>query len=308
MKGTLYAGFMERRGRKIFEAAGCYWYEVNQRMIMSIPYHEPMDPAPSEVIELVRRTRSVGARYLAPEGDGLVGGLYLRRKAPYEVTTVHRKARNRLRHALEKCSVREVEKSELQARGLQLNLDTMTRQGRFDAEFGEPAQWNRLVEAIYSSRGVKVFGAFAEGLLAAYAITLTEERWLHILHTFSASEFLSDYFPNEALTFELTRCAAEDPRVDSVSYGVAGLVNGAGLHEYKLRHGYEFVPYGYAFLLHPAARLALANPLSTWGIRSARRLWPSMQTIERIASVVEGARATSTRHGRPTLTQELDLG
>jgi hypothetical protein len=291
---------MRRRGRPIFEGAGCYWYGVSPRMIMSIPYHEPMDPAADALFDLLGRARSIGARYLAREGNGLSGGLYVRRKSPYDMSAIHHKSRSPLRRALDKCVVREVERTELLAQGLQANLDSMTRQGRFDAEFGTERQWRRVVEASYASPGVKVMGSFVDGALAAYSITLTEDRWYHILHAFSAQKFLADYFPNTALTFELTRAAMENPDVDHVSYGVAGLVNGAGLHQYKLRHGYEFVPYGYGFVLHPAARFALANPISAGALRSARRLFPKLQVFERVASVLDGARGTSLDTNAPS--------
>ena len=311
MKGRLYAEFMERRGRRIFEGAGCYWYDVSRGLIMGIPYHEPIDPAADEMRDLLSRARRIGARYLASEGNGLSGGLYLRRKSPYDITSVHRKSRNRLRHAIEKCVVRPVEKSELRAQGMQLNLDTMARQGRFDAEFGEPRQWERLVDAAYNSTGVAVMGAFAEGALAAWSVTLKEDGWFHILHQFSGNAWLSDWVPNEAVTFGLTKAAMEDPEVDAVSYGVEGLVKGPGLHEYKLRHGYEFVPFGYAFALHPAASWLLANPASAWGIQTAHRLLPRVQVLERMGSVVEGARLTRGNQATdrvPTMAEEMRHG
>jgi hypothetical protein len=293
MKGMLYAEYMRRRGRAIFEGAGCYWYSVHQRMIMSIPYHEPMEPSSAELSGLLSSSKRIGARYLTRQGNGLAGGLYVRRKSPFDISSIHHKSRSPLRRALEKCVVREVDRAELLAQGMQCNLDSMTRQGRFDSEFGVGNNWRRVVDATYASTAVKVIGSFVDGTLAAYSITLTEDRWHHILHAFSAQKFLSEYFPNTALTFELTRAAMENPAVDQVSYGVAGLVNGAGLHQYKLRHGYEFAPYGYAFALHPAARFALTNSLSTWGLKSARRYFPGAQFLERAAAVLDGARATS---------------
>lgn len=307
MKGKLYAAFMERRGRRIFEGAGCYWHDVGQRMIMSIPYHEPMEPPADAVTDLLRRHNLLGARYLAPEGNGLAGGLYLRRKGPYDIKSVHHMSRNRLRRGLAKCTVRPVEKSELLEQGLALNLDTMKRQGRYDSEFGEPAQWARLVEACYASEGVCVMGSFVEDALASHAITLTEEGCVHIMHVFSSARFIDEFFPAKALTFTLTK-RVEEPEIDSVSYGVAGLVHGAGLHEYKTRYGYDFIPYGYAFVLHPLAHLALANSLTSWALRRARQKWPEKQTFERIQSVVEGARLTTPHRLQPRLTEELPLG
>jgi hypothetical protein len=296
MKGQLYAAFMERRGRRILAGAGCYWYGVNPRMIMSIPYQEKMDLPVEEIQHLLRRYRIMGARYLTDIRNGLAGGVYVRQKSPYTISSVDRKAKNAVRRSLEKCTLREVEKDELRRQGLQLNLDTMARQKRFDPEFGLERFWRRLVDAAYGSPGVKVMGAFANGALAAYVITLTEDRWVHLLHQFSATRLLGECFPNNALTFGLTKAAMENPSVDVICCGLAGLVEGQGLHQYKLHHGYQFIPYGYAFVLHPAIRCLLANPVSARGIQHAQRFFPGVQLFERIGSVIEGARMTQPRN------------
>lgn len=72
---------MQRRGRRIFEACGHYWYEVPGRMLMSIHYHEPANPSAADLRDLLSRTRHVGAHYLGAAGTGLSGGLYVRLSA-----------------------------------------------------------------------------------------------------------------------------------------------------------------------------------------------------------------------------------
>jgi hypothetical protein len=295
MKGRLYAEFMERRGRHVFEGAGCYWYDAGCQMIMSIPYHEEMNPSTQEIRALLRAHKRLGARYLTHRG-GLPGGLYVRPKSPYGISSIDRRARNQVRRGLAQCIVREVEKKELRSQGLRINLDTMERQGRFEHEFGEERPWSRFVDAAYESRGVTVWGAFVGRALAAYVVALTEDRWTHLLYQFSGARWLAEYFPNHALTFGVTKAGMEDPAIDAISYGVAGLVQTEGLHRYKLHHAYQFIPFGYAFVLRPAAHFLLANAVSTWGIRTAHRLRPNAQLFKRIGSVVEGARSTPLNH------------
>jgi hypothetical protein len=290
MKGKLYAEFMEHRGRNVFYGAGSHWYEVERGMIMALPYHEVIDPSDEPLLELLARTRSVGARYLTTAGNGLNGGLYVRRKSAYDEMSLHKKSRNRLRRALEKCAVREVEEDELRSQGLDIN-----RQGRSDPEFGEQRRWNRLVDACYARSGIKVMGAFADGRLAAYAVNLTEDGWLHILHMFSGTSWLAEHFPNDALAFHITKAGMEAAEVDQISYGVAGLSQSAGLHQFKERYGYEFVPRGYAFVLRPWVRSVLVNPASAWAIRRARALFPNRNALERIGSVALGASLTGSQ-------------
>jgi hypothetical protein len=296
MKGQLYAEFYERRGRRIFEAAGHYWYEAPCRMLMSIPYHEQMNPPPEAIHELLGRTKHAGARYLCPAGIGLSGGLYLRRSRPFDIMSVQNHKRTRMRKALSRCVVREVEKAELEAQGLAMNLETMERQGRFDPEFGWKRPWRRLLDACYGGKGVKVMGSFVKDELAAYAVTLEEDGGLHILHQFSANRFLNECYPNDALTFTITKSGMDNGDIEFVSYGVAGLTNGDTLHNYKLRNGYEFIPYGYAFVLHDSIDWLLANSLSVAAADKAYKWFPRLQFLERVASVAKGARFTKRPH------------
>ena len=69
----------------------------------------------------------------------------------YDFPCVHARQRSKVRRGLEMFTIRPVEESELLRQGLQLNTDTMVRQGRYDPEFGEPARWERLVKAVYGS-------------------------------------------------------------------------------------------------------------------------------------------------------------
>ena len=304
MRGEGYARFMELRGRRIVEAAGVHWYSVNVRIYMNIPYHEPLNPAPGELERMLRGVNGLGARFPSLDRAGLPSGLYVRRQKHYDLSVISPKQRTRVRRALESCQVRPVEESELLTQGLQCNLDTMERQARYDPEFGKPRQWKRLVNAIRQSPTVTPIGAFIDGRLAAYVITYREDGWLHILHQMSRRDTLHK-FPNHVLTFQVTRQAAEDPSLKAVCYGLVGLVAGNGLHEYKLSFDYEVLPQNSVFLLHPAVA-GLMNSAPMVGLVSAmRKLRPRNQLLERIESVLMGARlAHLGRHAAPRLDSD----
>ena len=89
---------------------------------------------------------------------------------------------------LEICTIRPVEPAELLQNGLQLNLETMERQGRYDAEFGDPARWKRFVEAVRQSPGVSVTGAYLSGKLSMYIVTCRDGQCLHMLYKMSRAE------------------------------------------------------------------------------------------------------------------------
>lgn len=192
-----------------------------------------------------------------------------------------------MRRGLEQLEIRPVDKSELLTQGLQLNLDTMSRQGRNDAEFGGERQWKRLVDAVYGCSGVSAIGAFRANRLSAYGILCREGRGLYILHHMSRSADLRCY-PNHVLTYEITRRASEDASLDFVSYGLGSPVRAPGLHDYKSRFGYVYSRQNSVITFHPWLGSLVSRPAHALA-RSMRRLRPRDYMLAQIESVIGGA-------------------
>jgi len=285
-RGGELARFMELRGRHVKQAAGVYWHSVGWRLYMSMPYQLSLDPDPGEIREMLRSVGGLGARFPSTCWPGLPSGLYVCRRKDYDFSAIQPRYRTKVRRGLERCIFRHVEPPELLAEGLELNRDTMRRQGRFDPEFSRSKPWERLVSAVFEVPAVEATGAYIDGRLSAYAITYREDGWLHILHQMSREEDLHHY-PNHALTFHLTQRLALEPELEAVSLGQASLVRLPGLHAYKLRLGYELIPRSSAICLHPALAVVLASPPAA---RLARWLRPCDQRLERVSQVMEGAR------------------
>jgi hypothetical protein len=240
---------------------------------------------------MIREHRASGARFPSTTWTGLESGLYVLRRRDYDIGSLHVKHRPRVRHGQQHFEVRLAEKAQLLEQGCALNLSTMARQGRYDPEFGEPRRWEKLVEAAFGCPGVSVPAAFSGSRLAAYMITCREQKWLHILHQMSRQEDLPD-FPNHLLTYTVTGQAAADTSLEAVCYGYVPLFAADGLHEYKLRFGYEMVPHRSAIQLHPVLKVVLNRPVARAAVRAARRLRWKDQHLETIATVLEGARAS----------------
>jgi hypothetical protein len=289
LPGHILARFLELRGRRIVKACGTLWYSVPGRFLMSLPYQRMLDPAPGELRSLIREAGAFGLRFPSVNWTGLASGLYVLRRREYDLRSLHAKHRPRVRHALENFEFRPAEKKQLLEQGRELNLTTMARQGRYDPEFGESRQWERLVEAAFSCPGIAFPAVFCGARLAAYMVTCREHGWLHILHQMSRQEDLPN-FPNHLLTYRVTEQAAADPSVETVCYGCVPLFAADGLHEYKLRFGYELIPHRSAIQLHPLLGAVLAHPAGRGVVRLARRLCRNDQRLETIESVLEGAR------------------
>jgi hypothetical protein len=255
---------------------------------MSLPYQTMLNPDPRELRAMIQDAGVFGARFPSSEWTGLESGLYLLRRRKYELDSVHVKHRPRVRRGLQSFEVRPARREELMTQGWALNLSTMARQGRYDPEFGERRRWEKLVEAAFACAEVSIPAAFCGPRLAAYMITCRENRWLHILHQMSRQEDLPN-FPNHVLTFTVTRDAAADESLDSVCYGYVPLFSADGLHEYKLRFGYELVPHRSSVQLHPTLNITLNNPLARTAIRIGRALRRQNQYLETIQTVLKGA-------------------
>jgi hypothetical protein len=262
---------------------------------MSLPYQAMLNPDPEELRRMIRETRGFGARFPSLSWTGLESGLYLVRKHKYDIGSLHTKHRPRVQRGLQCFEVRPAEKAQLLAQGRELNLSTMARQRRYDPEFGEPKRWEKLVDAAFACPEISFPAAFSGTRLVAYMVTCREQNWLHILHQMSRQEDLPN-FPNHLLTYSVTGQAAADATLEAICYGCAPLFAADGLHEYKLRFGYEMVPHRSAVRLHPALDALLNRPAARAALRVARRWRTEDQRLETIDSVLVGARLS----GPPT--------
>jgi hypothetical protein len=292
--GSVLARFLELRGRRVVKACGALWYDVPGHFMMSLPYQSLLDPDPEELRAMIRQCGAAGVRFPSTSWSGLDSGLYIMRRRRYDIDTVHVKHRPRVRRGLEHFRVRPATKAELLKHGRELNLSTMGRQGRYDDEFGNPRRWHTFVEAAFTCTEICCPAAFVGSRMAAYMVTCREQGWLHILHQMSNHDDLAD-FPNHVLTYTVTKEALADESLDTVCYGYLPLFSADGLHEYKQRFGYEFVPHSSAIQLHPTVDSVLNNCLTRAAVRVARWFGPRNQRMETVETVLQGA-----RRSRPT--------
>ncbi|HKE24423.1 MAG TPA: hypothetical protein VKB88_18800 [Bryobacteraceae bacterium] len=292
LPGSVLARFLELRGRRIIHACAALWYTIPGRFLMSLPYERMLSPEPQEMQRMLRDARVFGARFPSLIWTGLESGLYVLNPGHYDLGSLHVKHRPRVRHALKCFEFRLAQKAELLDQGRALNLTTMSRQGRYDPEFGDARRWERFVEAAFACPGISVPAVFSGSRLSAYMITCREQGWLHILHQMSRLEDLSD-FPNHLLTYSVSSQAASDTTIESVCYGYVPLFSADGLHEYKLRFGYRLIPHRSAIQLHPVLKAGAEQPVARAAVHLARRLRPHDQRLETIESVLNGARSSA---------------
>ncbi len=290
MLGVKTAKFFERRGRRIEEFGGVLWHGMEKRTLIALPYHLDLSMAREDAERLLWKTNSAGIRYGSSGQAGSPCGIYTIRDKNYGFDNLSRSYRRDVKIGLKKCEVREVGGETLLSEGLRLNLDTMGRQGRWEAEYGEPKQFERLVRAIEDSDSVFALGSFVGERLGAYAICVREDGWLHHLHQFSLRELLNEHC-NHALCFEMMRTQMAHPEVEAFCDGFAPLVALDGLDDFKKRQGCALEARNTVSVLHPLIDRTLASDTGRALLERLRVRRPQDQRIGRVVSIVDAARA-----------------
>ncbi len=292
--GERLAELLERRGRKVAEAGGVWWanVDIDSRYYTSLPDQVSVDVRREAVQALLRRVGGAVARYPSQSQAGLPCGAYVVQDRGYALQKLQKRTRNFVRRGLESCQLRPVERQELLVQGLELNLDTMARHGRVRPEFGDPQTWARTVAAVYETRGSECWGAFVGDQMASYVMSCRDANWEHLLIQMSRTELLKSY-PNHAIDYFLIERAMAIPEIHGVCLGSLPLRPGEGLHNYKVRMGYQVMPQAAAVVVHPMlsplATLSLAVPV----VRQAGRWGQLAGLAERLEILAAGARVSS---------------
>jgi hypothetical protein len=290
-----YRTFLEAIGHRVITSSSGHWFDISRSFYESIPPVEVITPDKEELNKLFRQHFVIGLKYCAPaSASGKRSWIYICRDSDYDMKSLHRKMRNKVRQGLDNCTVRPITFEHLHDHGMQLNRDTLQRQNRDDPTFTEPARWARLCQAGQQIDGATAWGAFVDGQLAAYMIAFVINGCSNILHQMSRTDML-DSKANNALAFVATREMMASPDIQAVSYGHASIRGLPGLEEYKVRLGYEKWPMRYVVVLHPLIRTILLNRAGDALLDRLNQLFPDHDVLERIEGIVNIARESRDR-------------
>ena len=206
-------------------------------------------PSRDQLARVLLGGPSIAVRFPSAMHEGnRQGSMFMCLDKQYDFASLHTKSRNQTRRGLENCTVEQLSFSDLAARGYSLNVDTYRRQGK-DPQSFSVEKWQRFCDAASETRGFEAWGAWAKGNLAAFAVTALVEDSLHIHTQASATEYL-DLYPNNALTFLLTKQKISSPEIASICYGVKTLTRST-LDDYKSRMGYELKTFAERIVFNP---------------------------------------------------------
>lgn len=268
---------LREQGREVVEAGGCWWYNAygQRRVLFAFPPHRLVSPTEVEVDGIFRQVPSAWAlRHICAAAPEAASSCLWVRRRPYTIETLSANHRSKVRRGLKQCEVRPISFDELAASSHRAQSDTRRRHGRSEAAFG-------VSEAMRRSSAWQAWGAFVDGELAAFVVTLEVEGQVHIQVNRSTSALLKHY-PNNALIFRVTEEALARPAIEAVCYGWESLTRQESLEQFKLGMGFEREPVGQRMVLAPRLR-PLWNPVSRALLRGLLLLAPRNPRLQSIA-------------------------
>lgn len=234
--------FLERLGHKVIQSPNGWWYEVQPKVLNALPNYKLIEPSESELKSLMDKYKLRAIRFPTPlSAYGFVSSITVNTDKNYDMPSLHQKARNQTRRGLENCKVERLDFDWLIENGLPLNISTAQRQGR-ESYYADSAYWRKYCQAAKAVDGVTAWGAFIEGRLATFLISVTAEgNWQEWIVNHSLTELRNKY-PNNALAFTVARHFLRDEKSEGICYGLGSLEETGKLDHFKERMGWTVKP------------------------------------------------------------------
>jgi hypothetical protein len=266
MKPEQYAEFLRKLEFKVVRTASSFWYtRASKFFFQNIPFHRSISPDKEEMRDFFRQSGAFAARYLtAGDVRDADKSIWICNHKDFDLSYVHKHARRGVRRGLERCEIRKLEFSWLEKPGMPLIKDTLMRQNRQESSVTDE-EWNRFCSAAQSYEDVQAWAAFADGELASFIILSIIEDCAYILENYSATRFLSRYYPNNALTYAVTCEMLHERGLAAINHGLEPFEDLNSLSEFKIKMGYQRKDLVQRLEVRPAYRL-LVNPLAVKAI------------------------------------------
>ena len=253
------AEFFDRLGHKIIHSPNACWYEVQPGVLLSIPYYKLVEPTEQELQELIKTHKLQAIRFPTMLNNfGFVSNIVVNTNKNYDFDSMHQKARNQTRRALENCKVEHIDFDFLSEHGLPLNIDTAQRQGR-ESQYAYSDYWQKFCGAAKAVEGISAWGSFIDGQLAAFLVAVEAGDWVEWIVNHSSTALRNKY-PNNALAFTAAQYFFQTKKCGGICYGLGSLEPTPDLDHFKQRMGWKLQPVKQRLVF--ANKLALAAAIA----------------------------------------------
>ncbi len=237
-----YAGFLERMGHHVRCSGGLWWFDVQNQVYTSFPFHRSIDANTVHAGEVLGLDGLV-LRFGCPAEQGTPSFRVMCSNPDYDFPCLRSRTRTQVRRGLEACEVRRVDFSDLSRDSIALHADTLQRQGRRIPDDLERT-WRRYYAEAARTIGAEAWAAYVNGEMAACLVAFVIEDVSNLLIVRSSLQYLES-FPNNALIYTYLHTRLRQGDISTVSYGYQSIQAGLdSLDQFKTGMGFDKVPTG----------------------------------------------------------------
>jgi len=242
-----YCQHLKLMGHRVAKSSSTVWVDVRPFIYQPATPFQMDTIRQADVDEVLQSANAIACRWFSPlavseaaaEPDPLV--VYIARP-PFNLETLRGDARRKTRRGLERVEVRKASLSEeVEALAYPIYVDNIRRVGLMNSRKRILRRWQTWAAAIRGSQCVDFWTAWNETTLLAFMVAVrTPWGTQFVLHRSAQSSL--PLYPNNALYYQATKDAF-DSGSPIVSTGLSAFAReGDGLHEFKIRMGFEAVP------------------------------------------------------------------
>jgi hypothetical protein len=279
-----FAEWLHHQGRRVVRTESSYWHSEGVRAFQAFPYHWTIQPSEGELRKLLRENNAISLRYSTPV-DAPIGQLSYHavfEKSSYEIDDLGKWARKNVRRGLRNCVVDVISFDRLAEEGLELQRDTLDRQGRNPKVARD--DWHQLCRAAADLPGFEAWGALVKGHLAASVITFLMNDCCYMLYQQCHRDYLAAHV-NNALSFTVTQTMVRRSEVRSIFYCLHSLDAPPTMDEFKFRMGYSPKPVRQRVVFHPVWA-PLFNPVTHAVVKAAKVLRPGSPVLAKAEGMI----------------------
>jgi hypothetical protein len=264
------------------EVDGNLWVEYASSVFVRYPYFVLDEPDKKELEYIFKNTNAKVISYsVKSENDKNNGWLYVCKK--FDVSNLKDTFKRNVRKAEKVFSIRMLSPDEVETLAYQPYCDTRKRLGLNDYTK------DHFLKS-FSKQNLRknscIVGAFAGEQLAAFSSILMYKDFIEI-GLYSANDYLKDR-PNDYLVYNVLNTALNIDKLKLVSYGLSSIqekTSAEGLHQFKLKCGFEAVPIQRKFVVNPKYKW-LINPLTKTFVKVMLTLFPTNIKLRKINGIL----------------------
>lgn len=272
----------------IYEGGDHYWINYESKSSARGPAFILDEPTKEEISKVFDKLKPLVLTYnvLPRSQDDSNSFLYITTDREYSLEKIDKNARRFTRIAQRNLDIKFTDWDNILSNGFQAYSDTRNRNGLSD---GKIDNFKRIFTECKNNNAFKTIAAFEPGTNRIYAFLkmIVVDNWVEITSSYSESDYLN-LCPNNGMFNAALEFYLAGGKADVVSYGVSSIQKDSkkeGLHNFKVRVGFEAKPVQRIFIVNPKYKF-LFNGFTHKTSRILLKIFPSNRQLKKIDGVM----------------------